>query len=186
MRMPAPTPGSITRATPSRPCCIAPSARILRPGLSWPVPASLTVKVITTHPAPTSARRFANTSNAVSSPTALPAPAVMTVGMTTLWRSRAKAGVFAPRAIPGAWPRLRHTWLTTSCRTCRCASGCCQYPSGCATSCSAMGRYSTWCCGSSCGSLSKACSNTAPVPHKWTRQPCASVPWLSFTGLAPA
>lgn len=34
---------------------------------------------------------------------------------------------------------------------CRCASGCCRFPSGFVTSCSATGRCSIWCCASSCG-----------------------------------
>lgn len=34
---------------------------------------------------------------------------------------------------------------------CRCASGCCLFRSGCATSCSATARCWAWCCASSCG-----------------------------------
>lgn len=69
-----------------------------------------------------SAKRFASIWNAASSPTALPAPAVMTAGTTTSWRILAKAVASAPRATRGAWWRRRHTSPTTSFPVCRCAT----------------------------------------------------------------
>jgi hypothetical protein len=51
--------------------------------------------------------------------------------------------------------------------SCRCASGCCRYQSGCATSCSVTGQCWAWCCAFSCGSLRKAylanCPSAADV-----------------------
>ncbi len=94
----APNPNSTTRATPSARCCTKPLPNILRPGMRWPVPASSTGRVTTTRQSPLCARPFANIWNAASLPTALPAPAVMTAGMTTLWPSPAKAGESAPQS----------------------------------------------------------------------------------------
>jgi len=80
------------------------------------------------------------------------------------------------------WTNER-TWQITFSRACRCASGCYRSQSGCATSCSAMGRCSTWCCASSCGSLRKAYLPTAPARRMRTKQPCTSAQWPSFTAL---
>ena len=56
---------------------------------------------------------------------------------------------------------------------CQCVSGYGRCPNGCATSCRATGRCSTWCCVSSRGSSSNACTNTAPVRRRWKGQACA-------------
>lgn len=54
-----------------------------RPGWRWPARASSTGRATTTPRRPMWNRLFANTSSAASLPTASPAPAVMTVGMTS-------------------------------------------------------------------------------------------------------
>ena len=92
-----------------------------------------------------SAKRFANIWSAASSRTALLGPGVTIVDTTTSWPIPAKAVASAPRAIPGAWWRRRHTSAIMSSPACRCASGCCRCRSGCATTCSVTGQCSTWC-----------------------------------------
>lgn len=67
--------------------------------------ASSTARATTTPQGLMSAKRFANIRNAATSPTALPAPVVMTVGTTTSSPIPARAGVSAPRATHGAWWR---------------------------------------------------------------------------------
>lgn len=49
-------------------------------------------------------------------------------GATSSWPFRARAVASAPLVADGAWPTRPHTWSTTCCPACRCASGC----SGCA------------------------------------------------------
>jgi hypothetical protein len=92
----------------------APLPNTSRPGLSWPVLVSSTARATTTPQGLMSARRFANIWNAASLRTALSGPGVMTAGTTTLSPFPAKAVASAPRAIPGAWWRRRHTWRIKS------------------------------------------------------------------------
>lgn len=70
-------------------------------------PVSLTARAITTPPSATSNRRFANTWNAASLPTALPVPAVMIADTTFLSHSPARVVGCVRRATPGAWWRRR-------------------------------------------------------------------------------
>ena len=95
-------PNSKTRATPSARCYTKPEPRTLRPGLSWPVPASSTARATTTPPSPMSVKRFASIWNAAFLHMALPGRGVMTADTTTSWPIPARAEACAPRATPGA------------------------------------------------------------------------------------
>jgi len=117
-------------------------------------------------PNPMCAKPLPITSNAAPLPTALPVPAVATAATTTLSPSPAKAVESAPRATRGAWWRRRRTSPTTSSPACRCTTGCCLSPSGCGTTCSAMGPHSTWCCKSPAGD----CANAARQ-QPWCAEP---------------
>jgi len=181
-----PSPSSTTRATPSARCCTKPWPITLRPGLIWPAPASSKGKATTTAPSPMCAKRSRNIWSAASTRTALPAPAATTADTTFWWPSPAKAGACAPHAPGGAWPRRRHTSATTSSPACPSASGCCRFPSGCGTSCSAMARCWAWCCASSYASSRKPCKPTALVRPMWKRQHCTSAQSPSSTASAPA
>ena len=75
--------------------------------MSWQVQASSMGMATTTRPSPLSARRFANTSNTLSSQMALLERGVTIVDTTTLSPIAAKAVTFAHRATRGAWWRRR-------------------------------------------------------------------------------
>lgn len=87
-------------------------------------------------------RHSVNTSSAASLPTALPAPAVMTAGTTTLSPSPARAEESALRAPPGEWPRPPRTCATLCSLACWCASGCGRCPNAFAATCSVTRAHS--------------------------------------------
>ena len=131
--------------------------------LAWPSSGNLTARATTTPRHPTWRRLFANNWNAASLPTALHAPAVTTVGMTTWSLSPARAAVSAPRATPGAWRRLLRTFAITYSPSYRCASECCRCPNACATISSATRARSMRHCASSCAWCSRVCKRIAPA-----------------------
>ena len=125
---------STTRATLSAPFSTKRLPNTLRPGTRSPAQANSTARATSTRQSPMSARPFANIWNAASSPMALPGRGV-TIAVTTISSPiPAKAGGCAPRATHGAWWRRRPTSRITSSRACQCASGCCLFRSGYATS----------------------------------------------------
>jgi hypothetical protein len=108
---------------------------------------------------------FGVTWNAASWPTASLGPAAPRADTISWWPSPARGAASAPRATLGAWPRPPPTWSIGSSRPCRCASGCCRYPSGCAGTWNVSQRRSRPCCTSSCGWSRPICADALPGPR---------------------
>ena len=78
--------------------------------------------------------------------------AVPSAPMRSWLRFPASAADFAPRVVPGAWPRAPRTWSIRSSRTCRSGNGCARFRSGFASSSPPIPNCSRPCCRLSTGS----------------------------------
>ncbi len=123
----APMPSPIVGAGPRPPRCTASSGNTWRPTWRWPMsptPWATGCRITWKRVQELSEVRYPG-------PRVSPGLDAQPVATTSWWPFPAKAGGPAPHAAPSAWPRPRLTWWTTSFPTCRCASGCCPFPSVC-------------------------------------------------------